>query len=150
MRHLINWMLAFQPEDRPSIPFILNHAWMKRNRERKEPTSKQSSWIKSHKKRKETAEIKPYSEPCTESTIQVQPSNKENKKEISFWKSIIEKAKSHTKVLSYEDVSNKPMFHHLRSRVYFAMSSKKKEPIKKVIEEVLKGIPQSCHNSGKI
>ena len=141
-------MLAFQPEDRPSIPFIQNHTWMKRNKERKDPTSKK--WIRSHTKRKET-EIKPTAEMCTESTIQVHPSSdkENNKKEISFWKSIIEKAKSHSKVLSYEDVSNKPVFHHLRSRVYFAMSSKKKEPIKKVIEEVLKGIPLSCNNSGK-
>ncbi|KAK6622364.1 hypothetical protein RUM44_002175 [Polyplax serrata] len=147
LRHLISWMLAFQPEDRPSIPFIQNHVWMRRNRD-----VICSTWTRSHKKRKESLEKAPIAEISSETTLKMleptddeeseeQQEVTETRKEISFWKNLLEKAKFHTKILTYEDVNNRPVFHHLRSRVYFAMSSRKRVPIKREIEEVLKGIP---------
>lgn len=70
---------------------------------------------------------------------------------MSFWKNLIEKAKLHTKVLTYEDVNNRPVFHHLRSKVYFAMSSRKRGPIKKGVEEILKGVstPKNFQTPGE-
>ncbi|EEB13678.1 serine/threonine-protein kinase polo, putative [Pediculus humanus corporis] len=153
LRHLISWMLAFQPEDRPSIPFIQNHVWMRRNRE-----IICSTWSRCHKKRKESMEKAPIAEISCETTMRLSENSDdeesdrdkddvtENRKEFSFWRNLLEKAKSHTKSLTYEDVNNRPVFHHLRSRVYFAMSSKKRMPIKKGVEEVLKGNPAPKNN----
>lgn len=57
-------MLAFQPEDRPSISFVQNHVWMRKSRE-----IKCSTWSRCSKKRRESLEKAPIAEISSESTL---------------------------------------------------------------------------------
>ncbi|KAL0276592.1 UNVERIFIED_CONTAM: hypothetical protein PYX00_004136 [Menopon gallinae] len=137
LRHLVNWMLAFRPEDRPSIPFIFGHTWMKRTRKESSP------WPKCRKRRRNTpstvplADLRSEDSAFSDTQASTESDKRSGKREVSLWKHIFEKAK----VPSYEDVNSTSVFHRFGSRRYSGRSGKHKEDYKKCIEEVLRGVP---------
>lgn len=151
-------MLAYLPEERPSIPYIRSHAWMKRSAERKirrrrinrhsAPVAKKLMEIPTTSNSSESGTIHDleYERLCERvSECSLKNEIGGDSKHQPFWKNLLEKVK----------LNKSPSFHFLPSALLTIRNkvavmkklSTIEDQLKDIIEQILKHSP--CSHLGK-
>jgi len=145
-RHLIHWMLSFLPEERPSIPVIRTHVWMKRKCQ-----SSPEAWSRRRAKRQNAPvaekldQLSTFS--STEKTI-LEPEYERlgensqeagsNSKQQPFWRNIFEKVKL-KKSASFHFLPNS--LRAFKNKVIVKNSLSKEDQLREVLEKIIKNLP---------